>query len=226
VDFVLINEVISHVNPGYLETVYAEVARILKPNGIVLISDGNNIANEACREELVPLYEMWENGPDGSKTPRDTVTESYYTRRKNIIQSRYPSLESARVDYLAKNTSGLFGQILLEAIDEYVTTGELILRPYRRGVYPTNPGPPGVVMERGFHPLQVIFSLDSYGISGQQIRPTPPLPFTQDGNWFRDIVDFARWRLSGRLTERLNILFKPDAWRSQSPGFIILGTKN
>lgn len=226
VDFVLINEVISHVNPGYLETVYAEVARILKPNGIVLISDGNNIANEPCREELVPFYEIWENGPDGSKTSRDTVTESYYTRRTNIIRSRYPSLESARVEYLAKNTSGLFGQTLLEVIDQYVTTGELILRPYRRGVYPTNPGPPGVVMERGFHPLQVIFALDSYGISSKQIRPAPPMPFTQDGNWLRDIMDFARWRLSGRLSERLNTLVKPEAWRSQTPGFIILGTKN
>jgi hypothetical protein len=40
-----------------------------------------------------------------------------------------------------------------------------------------------------------------------------------------DVIDFARWRRSGRLTERLNSLVKPDAWRSQAAGFVIMGTK-
>ena len=37
VDFVLVNEVISHVNSMYLPNVYSEIARILKPGGQVMI---------------------------------------------------------------------------------------------------------------------------------------------------------------------------------------------
>jgi SAM-dependent methyltransferase len=171
VDFVLVNEVISHVNPTYLDMVYAEIARVLKSGGRVLISDGNNIANAECQAALTPLYEAWENGPDGTKTDRDTVSESYLTRRRKIIQSRHPRLDPTRVDFLARNTSGLFGDFLIRVIDEYVQTGELIRRPYRRGVCPTNPSPSGVVMERGFHPVQVELALASYGLEAWQVLP-------------------------------------------------------
>ena len=53
VTFVLLNEVISHVNPMYLPNLYSDVARILRPGGHVLISDGNNIANADCRRDLI-----------------------------------------------------------------------------------------------------------------------------------------------------------------------------
>jgi SAM-dependent methyltransferase len=225
IDFVLINEVISHVNPGYLDTVYMEVARVLKPGGVVLISDGNNIANQKCREELIPFYETWELGPDGEKTARDVVTESYLTRRMKIIKTHYPDLEPAKVDYVAKNTSGLFGDYLLHVINSYLETGELIQRPYYRGNCPVNPGSSGVVMERGFYPKQVISALESYGIQATQIQPVPPQDWKASGNWLKDISDFVAWRLSGRRSARLSELLEPDAWRGTSEGFMILGTR-
>jgi len=173
VDFVLLNEVISHVNPAFLETVYAEIGRILKPGGMVLVSDGNNIGYGPRADGLIYLWDAWENGPDGAKTSRDTVIKSYLTRRKEIICARHPQLDKAQVDYLAENTSGLWGAFLLKTIDEYAVSGALIRRTYRRGACPTNPNASGVMMERGFYPLQVIRALESYGFDAQDIHSAP-----------------------------------------------------
>jgi SAM-dependent methyltransferase len=175
VDFVLLNEVISHVNPAFLEVVYAEISRILKPGGKVLISDGNNIGYKPCLDALFPLWDAWENGPDGVKTDRDTVIKSYLTRRKEIVRSHYPELDAEQVDYLARNTSSLWGTFLIKTIDDYVNSGELIRRPYRQGTSPTNPGYSGVVMERGFYSAQVIYSLESYGLEAQDLSLTSPV---------------------------------------------------
>lgn len=67
---------------------------------------------------------------------------------------------------MAQNTSGLWGGYLDEVIDRYVETGELIRRPYQRGVYPTHPQ--GVVMEKGFFPTQLRLTLSLYGLRARQ----------------------------------------------------------
>jgi SAM-dependent methyltransferase len=172
-DLVLMLEVISHVNPAFLETVFSEAYRILKRGGVLFIADGNNIANNACREALAPLYEAWENGPDGTKTDRDTVESSFLSCRKEIIRSRYPDIEPPILEYLALNTSGLFGNYLEKTIDKFMVTGELIRRPYRKGNCPTNPIGYGTVMERGFYPQKVAMDLKAHGFESHHILLKP-----------------------------------------------------
>jgi SAM-dependent methyltransferase len=217
IDFVLVNEVISHINPGYLEIFYAEIARILKQEGVVLISDGNNLENPRCREKLVSLYGSWENGPDGSKTDRDTVTECYLTRRKNMVRARYPDLDLRRVDFLAKNTSGLFGDFLIRTIDDYVKTSDLIRRPYQRGICPTNPNSSGVVMERGLHPLQIKTSLESYGLKCKRVLLKPMSNRSGLKDIPRDIL--ARFRY--RIKSVLSLWFQ----KKKMEGFQLIGVK-
>ena len=176
VDFVLMNEVISHVNPTMLPTLYSEIARILRPKGQVLISDGNNIANLDCALDLVQVYDAWENGPEGRNTGRDVVDGAFINLRKEIIRNRHPSLPPDRVDYLATNTSGLFGDYFSAVIDRFVATGELVERPYRRGLCPTNPAASGVVMEWGFRPEAVVLALAAYGLAARAVTPVPPGP--------------------------------------------------
>jgi SAM-dependent methyltransferase len=191
VDIVFMNEVISHVNPAYLETVYLETSRILRKGGILYISDGNNVGNAECRKSLIPLYDAWENGPDGTKTDRDVVTKCFLNRRTEIIRNRHPDLDKSEVDYLAKNTSGLFGEFLNTVIDEYVETGKLIERPYRKGICPTNPCSSGVLMEKGFDPLQIELALSSYGLKSYQVKSKPK---------------FRRIGLIGRLSANFQII--------------------
>lgn len=216
-DLVLLNEVISHVNPMFLENLYADIARILKPGGHVIISDGNNIANADCRKALTELYDAWENGPTGRRTDRDVVTTSFLDRRRKIIRDRHPALEESKVDYLARNTSGLFGALLDHAVDDFVRTGVLTERPYRRGTCPTSPGPGGEVMERGFYPQQVEMALGAYGIRARQILEPPK--FTITG--LRGTVRSA----AAVLGDRLRRWRDPDAGRGDSWGFCIVGVK-
>lgn len=222
VDFVLVNEVISHVNPTILPTVYAEIARILRPSGQVLISDGNNVANPDCARDLVEVYDAWENGPEGRNTGRDVVDGAFVNLRKEIIRKRHPSLPGDRVDYLAANTSGLFGDYLAEVIDRFVATGELVERPYRRGLCPTNPSASGVVMEWGFRPESVVMTLERYGLTARDVTPVAAMPAAAPPLDTRSLK-----LLLGTSIARLRCaLSKPKSQPAQPGwGFQILGIK-
>lgn len=216
VDFVLVNEVISHVNPQVLPLLFSEIARILKPGGKLMISDGNNIANADCRADLLKVYEAWEHGADGTDTGRDVVEDCFKDRRKNLIAERYPSLPSQTTEYLARNTSGLHGDYFFSVIDRYVDTGEFLERPYRHGICPAEPVH-GSVMEFGFDPRLLELQLFDYGIDARQLDAISPS--TQNSLKTKVADQFVRWK---RAAERL---IRPNAYRGRSWGFQILGVK-
>jgi hypothetical protein len=158
-DLAIMNEVISHIHPSYLPVVYSEMARILTPGGILFISDGNNLGNpEYASSHLYPLYEALENGPDGTRVGDVQVQSCFINQRKRIIQVRHPDMSIDEVDYLARNTSGLFGDYLDEVIDCFAIKGDLVRRPYRKGSAPVYPDS-GQVEENGFYPEGVVFDL-------------------------------------------------------------------
>ena len=217
VDIVILNEVVSHINPGFLDRVWLEVSRILKVNGVLFISDGNNIAHRYAQRALPDLYEKWEMGPEGSRTDRDTVSKPFSVRRAEMIRKRHPQLTAPQIEFLAQNTSGLFGDFLERTIDGYVQTGECIRRPYRRGICPTNPSPAGAVMERGLHPVFLEMALAEYGFEAHQA--------SLDTSW-------GRPGLIGRLKDavlwarcHLRNLVAPGGKRAAAPGFQIVGIK-
>jgi SAM-dependent methyltransferase len=216
VDFVFVNEVISHVNPSYLDTLYAEIARILKPGGTVLISDGNNRANASCVSDLNKLFTAWENGPVGVNTGRDIVDISFRDFRRGIIAGLHPELSSYDLDYLAHNTSGLFGDRLAIEVGKYLTREGWVERPYRPGICPTNPGSGGVVMERAFHPIQVELTLAELGICAHQVHMR-----SQPGSSLRNRLGCF---VHNAKTAFLRA-FAPDSLRGRTWAFQILGTK-
>lgn len=218
VDLILVNEVISHVNPGYMPNLLSEIARILRVGGYVIISDGNNIANSECRQDLIDVYDAWENGPEGRKTGRDVVEDSFLDLRRRKIRSWYPDLSVDRVEYAALNTSGLFGEYFRKMVDRYVSGQEFVARPYRRGDCPTSPLDGGVVMEFGFYPQQVEMALAMYGVRAHQVQSAPPrlgwsTPRHALGSLYRVASHrLAKWR-------------HPEAYRGETWGFQILGIK-
>jgi SAM-dependent methyltransferase len=218
VDLVVVNEVISHVNPGHLPTLYSEIARILRLGGHVIISDGNNIANAECRNDLINVYDAWENGPEGRKTGRDVVEDCFIDLRRRRIRSWYPDLPEDRVEYVASNTSGLYGLYFRKVLDDYVAGREFIARPYRRGNCPTNPTDGGTVMEFGFYPQQVEIELGSYGISACQVKPPPPsIQRKTFKRLIASIYRVARYHLEN--------YFRPERYRGASWGFQVVGVK-
>ncbi len=175
IDEIIINEVISHINPMFLDIVLMELARIFKIGGLFFISDGNNFEFLGYRDKQFTLYELWENCPDGAKTDRDIVTKSYQTRRKEIILKRHSDMPEENVLHLAKNTSGLWSEYLNQATDSYSLSKKLTKRPYRNGTCPVNPASSGVVMERVFFPQSVEYMLYEKGLKPAVIPPPGPL---------------------------------------------------
>jgi SAM-dependent methyltransferase len=221
VDCFLANEVISHINPMFLETFYAETCRVLRTGGHVLISDGNNLANEQCRNALVPLYRAWENGPAGTKTDRDVVGEPYIDTRRRLIREQCPGLDAETVDYLAANTSGLFGDQFRRMVDDYVHRRRFVERPYREGIYPTCPIASGVVMERGFYPEQVELALKCYGVEARQIFESTSGSADSRPGWKSRV---KRLLTRGRESVRRSRM-SLERRRGETAGFQILGVK-
>lgn len=212
VDFVFANEVISHVNPAYLPVLYGEIARVLKPGGVLLISDGNNWANAECRADLLQVYDAWENGPAGRATGRDVVTESYREMRRSLIARLRPDLDAETQDYLAATTFGLFGQRLEKVIMQFQPEEKFVERRYRPGIAPTNPDPGGFVMERAFHPRQVELELEILGLEAKQILRRP--------RGVRDFISTLRRRLRAP-----RLLYSREARRAENWGFVIRACK-
>jgi ubiquinone/menaquinone biosynthesis C-methylase UbiE len=106
-DLVIMNEVISHINPIYLPVVYSEIARVLLAGGMLFISDGNNLAHATCTQErLLPLYQALENGPDGTQVGDVVVQACFLNQRKRIIEnhcSKMPAEQDERITYPSSN---------------------------------------------------------------------------------------------------------------------------
>ena len=165
VNFILVNEVISHINPMLLDIFYSECARVLKVGGEIVISDGNNFSHYKTRSDLIDWYTLWESG--SSKEFRDSnYTKQRYVLIKNAFKEE--RLPPDQIEYYARNTSGLFGGRLIETVRRAIEGGTFTERPHRPGMPPIHPGY-GVAMERAFYPLQVEMSLRTYGLRTEQL---------------------------------------------------------
>ncbi len=165
VDFILVNEVISHINPMLLDIFYSECTRVLKVGGQLVISDGNNFFHYNTRADLIDWYTLWESG--SSKE----FGESNYTKQRTVMIRRAfkeRRLPPETIDYYARNTAGLFGERLIETVRRGIEDEGFTERPHRPGMPPIHPGY-GVAMERAFYPLQVEMSLRTYGLRTEQL---------------------------------------------------------
>lgn len=129
VDAVISNEAISHYRDvdGFLR----EAARILRPGGVILISDGNNGANPWRRRETYAIWKRFEKGPAGA-VHGHVITTPYVTMRTQIIRSVAPELEDDVVQMLAERTCYLSQDEVIQAVQRYRSSGCYHNRPLRR----------------------------------------------------------------------------------------------
>jgi len=163
IDFIFMNEVISHIHYKYLATIFLECFRILKKGGILFISDYNKINNKTYRRTFTQFYQQWENGPTGIITNRDIVTKSFLDHRLSLISKHFPNLTVEIREYLAENTSLLNEKQIIDSVNNYLSNNNFIERKYLPGICPVNPTGDGFLMERGFISESLKYQLEEFG---------------------------------------------------------------
>ncbi len=158
-DVILSLEAISH----YLDyrPFLAEAHRVLRPGGVLVVSDGNNGLNPLIRSKTAAMWASHEVDPG----PRSTDTDSpflFVPRRQQIIEAAFPALEVEEAHRLALHTSGMVREQIVDAIRDYLETGRLPRGPYRRGELSIHPDHE-VAMERLFNPYALGKEIESYG---------------------------------------------------------------
>ncbi len=158
-DFILCNEALSHYYnyTGFLR----EALRILKPGGILFISDANNGANPYLAWRTRRLWERFEIGPPG-RVFFSTVNETYQQKRAGIIQQTINNLPWETVNFLARLTSGYTREQVIQACQNYIRLGLVPNSIYRFGVTPVDPDN-GNYQERLIHPFGLVRQLSKNG---------------------------------------------------------------
>jgi SAM-dependent methyltransferase len=135
-DLVLSIEAISHYFD--VDTFLDECARVLRPGGQVVVSDGNNGANPRLRAHTVELWQRFEEGPEGVFGEHE-VPEPMVKRRARLLGEDFPQLSEARVAELARLTSGMDRAGIRAAVAAHLAGGPAPASPYRRGQCPREP---------------------------------------------------------------------------------------
>ena len=135
-DLVLSIEAVSHYFD--VDTFLDECARVLRPGGQVVVSDGNNGANPWLRAHTVELWRRFEEGPEGTFGEHE-VPEPMVKRRERLLRADFPELDAARVAELARLTSGMDRAGMRASVGAHLAGGPAPASPYRRGQCPREP---------------------------------------------------------------------------------------
>jgi 2-polyprenyl-3-methyl-5-hydroxy-6-metoxy-1,4-benzoquinol methylase len=162
-DLIVSVEAISHYREP--DMFFEECARILKPGGVLLISDGNNGANPKIVSECKELWRRFEQGPTGRIGPH-IIEVAYEDIRKDIIGEAYPEWSEEDMTAVAKGTSGMTTDEILEACRLKEENGIIPDRTFDRDVCPVHPRF-GSVLERFHHPQDLARRIETFGFSAR-----------------------------------------------------------
>jgi len=196
-DVVIAHEVISHVRD--LDAFLSEMSRVLSRNGILFISDGNNALNILQRFGRRKFWRRAEYGPVDKTSLRGTDKPlPWLVLRREMIKERFPHLDSKTLDLLARETTGLYGDQIFRAVEEYLREGAVLNKPAFKFRHPES----GEYPEFEFNPYILGGKLKKSGFSAAVVRPYfsgyPILP--KRGN----LINLVTW-----ITARLIRGFHP-----------------
>jgi SAM-dependent methyltransferase len=212
-DIALMRESISHVRDTQRLLINAKT--ILTPRGCVCITDNNNSLFLPQNFKVRRIWKKQEHGPIDAKTAagwKEISRLPYRDARAVIIQSRYPSLDETVVSQLAKKTQGLFGEEIIQAVEEYMKEGTISKKPsfqYRNpytGEYP----------ELCFNPWALMSNLKKMGFECRLVSPSQTFACFELSPIKRSILKTYRG-----LVRRSPLIITPFIY----PTFRIIGRK-
>jgi len=117
-DVVITNETFSHVRD--MEKSIKEVYRVLKSGGRFLIRDGNNSLFLLGRIKRRSFWRSVEQGPVDPSWFRSTdIPLPYVEIRRKMINEKFPHIDPEKIDLLSKETAGMFGDEISEAVRDF-----------------------------------------------------------------------------------------------------------
>lgn len=168
-DVALMRESISHIRDT--KRLLFNTKRILTPRGYVCITDSNNSLFLPKRIEDWKTMKKSEYGPIDAKTAagwKEVARLPFRDSRAIIIQRAYPSLDETLVSQLAKKTQGMFGEEIIQAVEEYLKEGEIHKKPSFRYRNPYT----GEYPELCFNPRALIRDLKKMGFECKLVSPS------------------------------------------------------
>ena len=166
-DSIVADEVISHVRD--LNKFIQETHRVLRKGGVCYISDGNNALDIRSRHHRRQWWRTWEYGPIAESIRRgtDNPLPWLYIRRQ-MIEEKCSDFEPKVLDFLAKETAGMYGQQILQAVDDYLQKGRVLNKPSFKFKNPET----GEFNEFEFNPFRLKKQLEDNGFSVQILKPS------------------------------------------------------
>jgi Methylase involved in ubiquinone/menaquinone biosynthesis len=189
-DGVLIKDAASHFS--HPSSVYAEVARILRPGGRLVIVEDRNALNSGVR---IATQQIWETSETGSpeELAQFGMQKSFTQMRIEYLMRRFPDLDSLTVNTLAKQTRG-YTYNMLDRVVHSVREGKRIeLEPFATCVNPENE----IAQEQLIDPLKLAQKLSQFGFSAR-VDPTmqwDPESWKRGGGTWKGVLRRQLFRL-------------------------------
>lgn len=165
-DVVTSVEAISH----YLDVSQglAEIARVLRPGGVLVVSDGNNGRNPRYARMIRELWVAAEEGPGHRVIGTHAVGKPYAERRAELIRELSPGLTDEQVSELAVATAGYVRDEVRDAVEAYDRAGMRPSPKRQAGGPPVDPD--GASHERLFDPYELARTLEEHGFEHVRVR--------------------------------------------------------
>ncbi|MEO8432629.1 MAG: class I SAM-dependent methyltransferase [Acidobacteriota bacterium] len=197
-DALLLIEVISHVVTPDVSGFLREMARVVRPGGILYIQDGNNARSWKRRRENYEIWRRFENGPitEGGETVHShRVGKPYVELRADIARAAEPALSAEDARRIAERTFRFDAARVREAAREFRETGRLPHSPFQEKTCPIEPISRSYIEEL-VDPIDLMKDLRAFGCEILACRTRRKLP--GDFLWRR--LPFLTMRVANGFT--------------------------
>lgn len=156
-DALLLIEVISHVVCRDFRAFMAEMARVVKPGGVIYISDGNNGYSPHRRKVNQEIWNRFENGPPtapGETVHTHYIKTPYVESRREIAMKAVPGLAPDDYSAIAKHTFAFTAPEVEAAARTYAHERKLPSSVFKKGICPIEPNA-NMYIEKMFDPFEL-----------------------------------------------------------------------
>jgi SAM-dependent methyltransferase len=161
-DVALSIEAISHYRD--VSAFVGEIHRVLRPGGVLLIHDGNNLRNPRVRRQTRALWDEFETGQPSVLGKTHAPDGCYRLRREELIREAFPDLSDDTVTDLVLRTAYMNRDQITAAIHAYRCGGPPPASYYDGRDAPVDPNSDAVI-ERLFDPYELAGQIREAGFS-------------------------------------------------------------